>query len=80
MHAVTTTDHRHLVRIVAAALAVAITIGMFAAVIGLFQVLGLPPADLAAAERACADRTVVAEREACIRHRSNARDIRMAHR
>ena len=45
MHIVTDVDrdHRHAVRVVAAALAVAITTGMFWAVIGLFQSFGWAP-------------------------------------
>ena len=71
---------RHALRVVAAALAIAITIGMFSAVIELFQILGLTPGEYAAAERACADRTYVREREACMRQWSGVPYVRTARR
>ena len=74
MHTVASVDrnHRHAIRVVAAALALAITVGMFWAVIGLFQMLGLPLGELAAAgrgcaERGCNERTYVSEDDACRR-------------
>ena len=82
MHTVTNVDRnrRHALRIVAAALAIAITIGMFWAVIALFQILELSPGELAAAERAATERTYLSEREACMRQGSGARHLRTARR
>ena len=53
--------------VVAAALAAAITVGIFSGVVELFQHDGRPLERLAAAERACASRAYVSEREACMR-------------
>jgi len=82
MHTIMNVDRNrsHALRLVAAALAIAITIGMFSAVIGLFQILALSPGELAAAERACAERIHASEREACMRQGSGARHVRMANR
>ena len=81
MHIVTIDNRNpHSVRVVAAVLAVAITIGLFYAVIGLFQILGAPLGELARAERACTERTYRSEREACIRQWSIAHHVRVAHR
>lgn len=52
---------------VAAALATFIAIGLLTAVAFLFQRDGKPMDQLAAAERACAQRVYVSEREACMR-------------
>ena len=52
---------------VAAALAAVITIGIFSGVIELFHRDGWPLERLVAAERACAGRAYVSEREACMR-------------
>jgi hypothetical protein len=53
--------------VVAAALATCIAIGLLNAVAFLFQHDGAPLAQLAAAERACADHAFVSERETCMR-------------
>ena len=81
MHIDTSADRSlpHPVRAVAAALAIAITIGTFSAVIVLFESLGLPWGGLPAAERACAELTHVSEREACMRQWWVVRH-RVAHR
>jgi len=55
------------VPVAAAVLAVLIGLGTLSAVIGLFQRDGAPFEQLVAAEQACADRTFVSEREACVR-------------
>jgi hypothetical protein len=52
---------------IAAALSTVIGIGILAAVTDLFQSRGEPLGQLAAAERACAGRAYVSEREACMR-------------
>lgn len=62
---------------VTAALATFIAIGLLTAIVFLFQRDGAPMKQLAAAERACAQRVYVSEREACMREwlaaaRSNA--------
>ena len=56
-----------LTHVAAAALGAAITVGIFSGVVALFQHNGLPLERLAAAERACASRAYVSEREACMR-------------
>jgi len=53
--------------IVAAAVAAVIAAGLLSAVTVMFQSSGAPFADAVAAERACADRTYVSERERCMR-------------
>jgi hypothetical protein len=55
------------VHVAAAALAVLIGLGTLGAVTGMFQREGTPFEQLVAAEQACADRTFVSEREACVR-------------
>jgi len=50
-----------------AALATSIAIGIVAAVTGLFQSRGMPFEEVVAAERACASRTYVSERQNCVR-------------
>jgi hypothetical protein len=72
-------SRRHAVRVVAAALAVAITTGMFWVVIGLFQSLGLPLA-IAAAERDCPERACVAQTKACTPKDSAGRNARVGGR
>lgn len=52
---------------VAATLSTLIGIGILAAVTALFQSRGEPMGQLAAAERACAGRVYVSDREACMR-------------
>lgn len=63
-----TLHRRHGVAVTfAAALATLIAVGILAGVTGLFQSRGAPMAQLAAAERACADQTYVSDRENCMR-------------
>jgi hypothetical protein len=57
---------------VAAILATNTAIGILAAVAGLFLSSGAPMELLAAAERACAERHYVSERQACMRQRLGA--------
>jgi hypothetical protein len=52
---------------VAAALAVAISIGLLGTIVGLFQRDGTPLQQVVVAERACANHAFVSEREACVR-------------
>jgi hypothetical protein len=52
---------------IAAALAALVAIGLLGTVAGLFQRDGAPLEQLAVAERACADRAFVSEREVCMR-------------
>jgi hypothetical protein len=52
---------------VAAALSTLIAIGILAGVTTLFQSRGMPMAQLAAAERACAGKVYVSDQEACMR-------------
>ena len=60
--------HPHVgVSIVAAALSVLIALGLSSAVAGLFLRDGAPLGQIVIAERACADRAFVSERESCIR-------------
>lgn len=54
---------------IAAALAGSITAGLFAGVTALLQLDGRPLERAVAAERACADRAYVSERDACVRQR-----------
>jgi hypothetical protein len=56
-----------LTHVAAAALAALITIGIFSGVVELLHHDGRPLERLAAAERACASRAYVSEREACVR-------------
>ena len=58
---------------IAAALAGTITTGLFAGVTALFQRGGMPFEQQVIAERACADRAYVSEREACVRQWLGAR-------
>ncbi len=51
----------------AACLSAFIAIGLLSAVSGLFQRDGAPFEQVVIAERACADRTFVSERETCVR-------------
>lgn len=53
--------------IAAAALSAVIAIGLLAAVTGLFQRDGAPLEQVVVAEHACADHTLISEREACVR-------------
>ena len=53
--------------IAAAALSAFIAIGLLSAVSGLFQRDGAPYEQVVIAERACADRTFVSDRETCVR-------------
>ena len=63
-----TPDHTHAnIVVIASAVAVLIAIAVVVAVIGLFQSRGRPMEELAAAERACAARAYVSEREHCMR-------------
>ena len=63
-----TPDHPHAgIVVIASALACLITIAVVVGVIGLFQSRGRPMEELAAAERACAAREYVSEREHCMR-------------
>ena len=55
------------VPVVAAVLSVLIGLGLVSAVTGLFQREGAPFEQVVVAEQACADRTFVSEREACVR-------------
>jgi hypothetical protein len=55
------------VPVVAAALAALIGLGTLSALTGLFQRDGAPFEQLVGAEQACADRSFVSEREACVR-------------
>jgi hypothetical protein len=52
--------------LVASTLSVFISIGIIAAVVGMFLREGTPFEQLASAERACADYAFVAERDACV--------------
>lgn len=52
---------------VAAAISTAVAVGIVALVTDLFQSRGEPLGQLAAAERACAAKVYVSEREACMR-------------
>ncbi len=51
---------------VIAALAVVVAMGLLAAVTAMFQSAGTPYAQVVAAQRACADRAFVSEREHCV--------------
>ena len=53
--------------LVAGTLSVLISIGIIAAVVGLFLREGTPFEQLLSAERACADHAFVSERDACVR-------------
>jgi hypothetical protein len=53
---------------IAAAFAGTITTGIFSGVTALLQRDGTPYEKQVAAERACADRAYVSERETCVRH------------
>jgi len=55
------------VPVAAAVLAALIGLGTLSAVTGMFQREGAPFEQLVVAEQACADRTFVSEREACVR-------------
>ena len=66
---------------VAAFLSTLIGIGILGLVTGLFQSRGLPMAELAAAERACAGHVYVSDRETCMREWIAAsHGIQLAHR
>lgn len=66
---------------VAAGLSSMIAIGIVASVTDLFQSRGAPMAQLAAAERACAGKTYVSERQACMRvWIASSQGTRMANR
>ena len=59
---------------IAAALAGTITTGLFAGVTALLQRDGMPFEQQVIAERACADRAYVSERDACVRQWLSARE------
>jgi hypothetical protein len=63
----TNTYRPNVFSVAAAALATVIAIGIFTLVADLFQSRGAPLAQLAAAERACAARVYVSERETCMK-------------
>jgi len=68
MNARPTLPRPHIATTIGAALLSAfIGIGLLSAVSGLFQRDGAPFEQVVIAERACADRTFVSERETCIR-------------
>ena len=58
---------------IAAVLAGTVTTGIFSGVTDLLQRNGMPFERQLAAERACADRTYLSEREACVRQWLGAR-------
>ena len=58
---------RALICFIAAVLAGTITAGIFSGVTNLLQRNGMPFEQQVAAERACADRAYLSEREACVR-------------
>jgi hypothetical protein len=65
----------------AAFLSAAIGVGILGSVAGLFQSRGMPLAELAAAERACANEAYVSDRQACVNERVAAtRGARVANR
>jgi len=67
--------------IVASALSLLITIGLFFAVTGLFLLDGTPLHNVVIAERACSEFAFVSEREACMRSfLAAAHDRRVASR
>lgn len=68
MHVTPTLTRSHGITLaVAASLSAIIGIAIVASVTDLFQSRGEPMAQLAAAERACAGKAYVSEREACMR-------------
>ena len=67
--------------VVAAALSLLVTTGLFTAVAGLLLRDGTPLQNVAIAERSCSDLAFVSEREACVRSfLAAARDRRVASR
>ena len=68
MNANPTLPRRHIATTVGAGfLSAFIAIGLLSAVSGLFQRGGAPFEQVVIAERACADRTFVSERDTCVR-------------
>lgn len=69
MYNKTSLDRPQVFCVVAAALATVVAIGIFALLVALFQSRGMPMAEVAVAERACAAHAYISERQSCITER-----------
>jgi hypothetical protein len=68
----------NVVSAVALALSVLIAIAILGAIAALFDSRGIPLEELAAAERACSERSYVSERDACMHDWLAANGVRVA--